>query len=97
MDVYVNDDKRTVYNVEMQRDRKHELPKRSRYYQGSIDLDLISAGQPYTDLRKIFVIFIGTFDYIQDGRHFYSFENICRENTSIVLEDETAKTFLNTI
>lgn len=32
LDVYVNDDKGTVYNVEMQRGRKRELPKRSRYY-----------------------------------------------------------------
>lgn len=96
LDVYVNDDKGTVYNVEMQRGRKGELPKRSRYYQGSIDLDLISAGQPYTNLRKTFVIFICTFDPFKDGRHIYSFENICRENTSIVLGDETAKIFLNT-
>lgn len=96
LDVYVNDDKGTVYNVEMQRGKKRELPKRSRYYQGSIDLDLISAGQPYTALRKTFVIFICTFDPFKDGRHIYSFENICRENTAITLGDETAKIFLNT-
>lgn len=96
LDVYINDDKGTVYNVEMQRGRKRELPKRSRYYQGSIDLDLISAGHPYTDLRKTFVIFICTFDPFKDGRHIYSFENICRENPAIVLGDETAKIFLNT-
>lgn len=82
--------------MEMQRGRKRELPKRSRYYQGSIDLDLISAGRPYTDLRKTFVIFICTFDPFKDGRHIYSFENICRENPAIVLGDETAKIFLNT-
>lgn len=43
-----------------------------------------------------FQIFICTFDPFKDGRHIYSFENICRENTSIVLGDETAKIFLNT-
>lgn len=96
LDVYVNDDKGTVYNVEMQRGKKRELPKRSRYYQGSIDLDLISAGQPYTLLRKTFIIFICTFDPFKDGRHIYSFENICRENTMITLGDETTKIFLNT-
>lgn len=96
LDVYVNDDKGTVYNVEMQRGKKKELPKRARYYQGSIDLDLISAGMPYTALRKSFIIFICTFDPFKDGRHLYSFENRCRENTRILLGDETSKIFLNT-
>ncbi|MDU4971663.1 MAG: Rpn family recombination-promoting nuclease/putative transposase [Hungatella hathewayi] len=96
LDVYVNDDKGTVYNCEMQRGRRRELPKRSRYYLGSIDLDLIAAGQPYTALRKTFIIFVCTFDPFKDGRHIYSFENICRENTAISLGDEAAKIFLNT-
>ena len=96
LDVYVNDDKGTVYNVEMQRGRKKELPKRSRYYQGSIDLDLISAGEPYTALRKTYVIFICTFDPFCEGRHIYTFENSCRENPSLLLGDEAIKLFLNT-
>lgn len=58
LDVYVNDDKGTVYNVEMQRGMKRELPKRTRYYQGSLDLDLISAGEAYSALRKTVIIFI---------------------------------------
>ena len=49
LDVYVNDDKDTVYNVEMQRTKRKDLPKRARYYQGNIDLDLIGAGRPYED------------------------------------------------
>ncbi|MFI3172891.1 MAG: Rpn family recombination-promoting nuclease/putative transposase, partial [Eubacteriales bacterium] len=34
LDVYVADDKHTVYNIEMQATDTHELPARSRYYQG---------------------------------------------------------------
>lgn len=96
LDVYVNDDKGTIYNVEMQRGRRRELPKRSRYYQGSIDLDLISAGEPYTALRKTYVIFICTFDAFRGGRHLYTFENICREDPALFLGDETVKLFFNT-
>lgn len=96
LDVYVNDNKGTVHNVEMQRGKKKELPKRARYYQGSLDLDLISAGEPYTALRKTYVIFICTFDPFKDKRHIYTFENVCRENTALVLGDETVKIFLNT-
>ena len=96
LDVYVNDDKGTVYNVEMQRGKRRELPKRSRYYAGSIDLDLISSGMPYTALKKAYVIFICTFDPFQEKRHLYTFENIFREDTSLTLQDESIKIFLNT-
>jgi predicted transposase/invertase (TIGR01784 family) len=40
LDVYVKDENNTIYNVEMQRGNHRNLPKRLRYYQGSIDLDL---------------------------------------------------------
>lgn len=96
LDVYVNDDKGTVYNVEMQRGRKKELPKRSRYYAGSIDLDLISKGAPYESLGKTFIIFICTFDPFSESRHLYTFENTCRENPKLLLCDETTKIFMNT-
>ena len=96
LDVYVNDDKDTVYNVEMQRTKRKDLPKRARYYQGNIDLDLIGAGRPYEDLRKTYIIFICTFDFFNQGRNVYTFENICREDNKLILGDETIKMFLNT-
>lgn len=96
LDVYVNDDKGTIYNAEMQRGRKKELPKRSRYYQGSVDLDAISKGEEYTKLRKTYIIFICTFDPFNEGRHLYTFRNACRENPALLLGDETEKVFLNT-
>lgn len=96
LDVYVNDEHGSIYNVEMQRGKKKELPKRSRYYQGSIDLDLISAGELYTKLRKTFIIFICTFDPFQEKRHIYTFQNFCVQNKELSLGDETTKIFLNT-
>lgn len=98
LDVYLNDDEGTVYNVEMERGKRKRaiLPKRSRYYQGNIDLDIISAGDDYRKLKKSFVIFICTFDPFDEGRHIYTFENRCRENPSLILGDETTKIFLNT-
>lgn len=41
LDIYVNDENGTIYNVEMQKGNNKNLAKRSRYYQGNIDLDLI--------------------------------------------------------
>ena len=51
---------------------------------------------PYTALKKAYVIFICTFDPFQEKRHLYTFENICREDTSLTLQDESIKIFLNT-
>lgn len=98
LDVYLNDNEGTVYNVEMERGRhkKAILPKRSRYYQGNIDLDIISAGEDYRELKKSFVIFICTFDPFGEQRHMYTFENRCIEIPSLKLGDETTKIFLNT-
>lgn len=80
----------------MQRGKKKELPKRSRYYSGSIDLDLIASGEPYTKLKKTYVIFICTFDPFSAERHIYTFENRCTQDLGLVLGDETTKIFLNT-
>ena len=41
---------------------KRNLPKRSRYYQGMIDLNSIEKGAKYNALKKSFIIFICMFD-----------------------------------
>ena len=94
LDVYVNDGKGTVYDIEKQSVDTKELPKRSRYYQSMIDLQLIDKGQLYRELKRSFVIFICLSDVFGYGRHIYTFENICVEDTSIHLDDKAAKIFL---
>lgn len=96
LDVYVNDEQGTIYSVEMQRGKKRELPKRTRFYQCNIDSDLLSPGDNYTKLNKTYIIFICTFDPFSDGRHIYTFEERCLENLSLTLGDETTRIFLST-
>lgn len=95
LDVYVKDGKNLVYDIEMQAADTKELPKRSRYYQSMIDLQMIDKGQPYKKLNRSYVIFICPFDLFGSGRHIYTFENICKEDHSVLLGDETVKIFLN--
>ena len=64
LDVYVEDEAGTVYNVEIQTTDKKNLPKRLRYYQGMIDLNILNRGEDYASLRRSFVIFICTLDFI---------------------------------
>ena len=95
LDVYVKDGKNTVYDIEMQKVNTRELPKRSCYYQGMMDLQLIDSGQPYKKLNQSYVIFICLEDVFGKNRHIYTFENICREDPEIKLRDGAIKIFLN--
>ena len=51
MDIYVNDDKGTIFNIEMQTTKNEkELAKRIRYYQALIDISLLDKGANYDTL-----------------------------------------------
>lgn len=95
LDVYVKDTKDVIYNIEMQPVKRDNLPKRSRYYQGMIDLNLIEKGDSYKNLNQSYVIFICCFDLFGRNRCKYTFENRCIEEPDIPLEDGTLKIFLN--
>lgn len=41
LEIYVEDGKGTVYNIEMQTASNRNIPKRMRYYQGVIDLSIL--------------------------------------------------------
>ncbi|MCM1237517.1 MAG: Rpn family recombination-promoting nuclease/putative transposase, partial [Ruminococcus flavefaciens] len=96
LDIYVEDGNQTVYNVEMQTTANRNLPRRTRYYQGMIDLNILEKGDNYKDLKRSFVIFVCTFDLFGEGRHIYTFENRCIQNLGLGLGDDTTKIILNT-
>jgi len=96
LDVYLEDDENTVFDLEMQTTTRKDLPKRMRYYQGMIDLNLIEKGARYDELKESYVIFIclGNPFFDPSGLHLYTFENRCRENKSLCLGDDTTKVIL---
>ena len=95
LDVYCEDDTQSVYSVEIQTTDQKNLPKRIRYYQDMIDINILDKGGNYRDLRKSFVIFICTFDYYMKDRYMYTFRNQCQEDSSLYLDDETTAIMLN--
>ena len=96
LDVYVEDGIGTIYNIEMQTTIDKNIPKRMRYYQGMIDLNILEKGEDYRSLKKSFVIFVCTFDLFGQGRHVYTFENRCVQDLELPLSDDTVKIILNT-
>ena len=94
MDVYAEDDANTVYDVEMQASLKGNLGLRARYYQSTIDGDLLAKGVPYSELRRSFVIFVCTFDPFGLELARYTFTSRCSEK-EFELNDRCARVFIN--
>ena len=96
LDLYVEDEKGTIYNVEVQTTDKRNLPRRMRYYQSVIDIHVLHPGDDYRNLRKSFVIFICSYDPFGRNRYIYTFETVCREVPGLSLGDDTYKIVVNT-
>ncbi len=97
LDVYAKGSD-TVYDIEMQPVKKKNLPKRSRYYQASIDQANMDVGNDmkYERLPESYVIFICMEDPFEAGLPYYKFENISEEfGTKVYLKDGGYKIFLN--
>ena len=95
LDVFVRDNKNVAFCVEMQTRNADNLPKRSRYYQSLVDMELLDRGQAYDELSKSYVVFICPFDLFHQGRHIYEFQNYCKQDKALELRDEATKIFLN--
>ena len=95
LDVYVEDDANTVYDIEMQTVLKANLPKRTRYYQGMIDLNLLERGDDFNKLKKSFIVFICLDDPFKAGFPIYTFTNRCMQDPEIELGDASAKVIVN--
>lgn len=97
MDIYVKEEDGTkIYTIEMQTRNRGVLGKRIRYYIGIADTTLLQKGEFYDQLPTHYIIFICTFDPFGQGRYQYTFENLCKEDPNISLDDGTYKLFFNT-
>ena len=94
LDVYIQDSNR-VFDIEIQNSLDENLPKRTRYYQSMMDVDLLLKGKNYTELKESFVIFICKDDFFGFNLPCYSFSNTCKEKPELCLQDESHKIFFN--
>ena len=94
LDVYLDGEK-VVYDIEMQTVVKRNLPRRTRFYQSSIDSVLLDTGNDYENLKDIIIVFICLDEPFSAGYPKYTFKNICVKNTNIKLGDGVTKIFLN--
>ena len=96
LDVYVEDDAGTIYDIEVQTTNKYNLGKRTRFYQSMIDVRTLKKGHNYKKLRKSFIIFICNYDPFNKNRLIYTFRNRCDQDHSVILDDAATKIIINT-
>ena len=87
MDIYVEDDEKALYNLEMQNSNEGDLPRRSRYYQSLMDLAMAERGMEYDQLGESFVVFLCRFDPFCKGLYRYTFRSTCVEEPELALGD----------
>lgn len=96
LDVYVETNDGRIIDIEMQTSKKNQdFGKRTRYYQGLIDLNTLNKGESYKKLKESYIIFVCTFDPFESSRLIYTFRNKCLEEPELELKDEATKIFLN--
>lgn len=97
MDVFSMDEDRIIYNSEMQKQLKYDLPKRSRFYQSLLDSSLLEPGSIHFNLlNETYIIVITPYDIFGLGKYKYTFQARCSEDLSCVLHDGAVRIFLNT-
>ena len=100
LDVYLKDEDKVI-DIEIQNYPQEALGKRSRYYSAMIDMDNLMKGQDYTELKDSYILFICKEDPFRDdnnsyyGLSCYTFHNVCDEDTSIKLHDNSLKVIYN--
>ena len=94
LDVYVQDSNR-VFDIEIQNHLDENLPKRTRYYQSMMDVDLLLKGKNYTQLKESFVIFVCKEDFFGENMPCYFFTNTCRDKPDLQLGDKSYKVIFN--
>lgn len=100
LDVYNRDRVGNLYNTELQNLNHHsveslDLPKRSRFYQSSMDMDILDKGDRYKELPESNILFICTFDPFEIGLGRYSFRERCDEEPNLILQNGIRKVFYN--
>ena len=96
LDVITTDDQGRRIDVEMQMRDEKNIPRRMRYYEGSIDQATLEKGQNYNRLGDVVILFITPFDpFNEHGYYKYTFRNTCQEDKELVLDDGVTKVLLN--
>ncbi len=97
MDVWSQDEEDSIYNTEMQGVNKKNHPRRSRFYQSTLDAGLLEPGViDFNRLNNVYLIMIAPFDLFGQNRCIYTFRMRCDQDHDLSLDDGAVRMFLYT-
>lgn len=97
LDVVSMDTAGKVYYTEMQKRNTGNLIRRSRYYQGQMDVSLMEPGSvDFNLLNDTCLILITPFDLFGRSLYRYTFNGACEECPDLKIEDGAVRVFINT-
>ena len=80
LDVIAEDKDGKQYNIEVQRDIKGADPRRFRFYNAMMDVEMLGAGEDYSELKDSYTIVITEDDIFKEGESLYIFDRINIKN-----------------
>ena len=72
LDIYAEDSKGVIYNIEIQQADEGADPRRARFHNGMIDVHSLKAGQDFQELPECYVIFITLKDVLGLNKTIYT-------------------------
>lgn len=100
LDVYLDEEDGEIFDMEPDNNDGNSdvaaLPRRVRFYHAKIDAGNLTAGEDYSTLRNVVVIFITTYDPFGLNRMIYTIKNGCVEEPGLIYEDGARTIFFYT-
>ena len=72
LDIYAEDSKGVIYNIEIQQADEGADPRRARFHNGMIDVHSLKAGQDFQELPECYVIFVTLKDVLGLNKTIYT-------------------------
>ena len=83
-------------NIEVQRSDNDDHLKRARFNAASITVKESQAGDDYSKIPEVIVVYISEFDFLKEGKTIYHIDKVIRE-TGSVIDDGLHEVFVNTV
>lgn len=95
LDVYAEDSKGVIYNIEIQQADEGAEPRRTRFHTGMIDAHTLKAGQDFKELPELYIIFITLNDVLGLNQSIYTIHKYI-DGTQKRFDDGSHVIYINT-
>ena len=93
-DIHAIDEEGTIYDIEMENNGKH-LKSRLRYYQSMMNINMLTKGNIYNEMKATKIIVVCSFDPYNEARYVSQVDKVYRHNPELLFNDGEEIILLN--